>query len=232
LTRGPTHPSLLHYHIALRRLGKAISSDKHRGHVATLAATLLLGYYETMAAEHDKWSSHIHGAKQLLKEIDFARLARRVELMEKEESLGEHANHEPSPPPSLLRLRKMRKQSVINEVDDNMAAYMMGKTKRRPNPFGRRVSDAPFSRKEIETMQLQEDMFWWFAKMDCYQSVLSGCPLVYGSLSFFFPFSCRLIANYHLSAADLIMSFGVSVHQELELVLWEPLMAHLIISFY
>lgn len=178
LTRGPMHPSLLHYHIALRRLGKAIASDKHRCHVATLAATLLLGYYETMAAEHDKWSSHIHGAKQLLKEIDFDRLIRRAEMMEEERLTGE-SSYQPTAPPSLLRLRKMRRQSAVSEVDENLTAYMMGKAKRKPNLALRRTAATQFSRKEIETMQLQEDMFWWFAKMDCYQSVLSGCPLVY-----------------------------------------------------
>jgi len=178
LTRGPTHPSLLHYHIALRRLGKAIASDKHRGHAATLTATLVLGYYETMAAEHDKWSSHIHGAKQLLKEIDFDKLNRRVSMMEEDGASEGQGSHESAPQPSLLRLRKMKRQPVVNEVDENLTAYMMGRAKRRPHGSGEKP-DAPFSRKEEETMQLQEDMFWWFAKMDCYQSVLSGCPLVY-----------------------------------------------------
>ncbi|CAZ82089.1 unnamed protein product [Tuber melanosporum] len=182
LTRGPTHPSLLHYHIALRRLGKAIASDKHRGHAATLTATLVLGYYETMAAEHDKWSSHIHGAKQLLKEIDFDKLNRRVSTMEEERADGGQGSYESAESalqPSLLRLRRMRRPpvAVANEADKNLTAFMMGKSKRRLYGSGKRP-DAPFSRKEEETMQLQEDMFWWFAKMDCYQSVLSGCPLV------------------------------------------------------
>jgi hypothetical protein len=132
-----------------------------------------------MAAEHDKWSSHVHGAKHLLKEIDFDRLSRRVEMVEEEERLTGQSSYQPAAPLSLLRLRKMRRQPVVNEVDENLTAYMMGKAKRKPNPAKRRTTSAPFSRKEIETMQLQEDLFWWFAKMDCYQSVLSGCPLVY-----------------------------------------------------
>ena len=120
LTRGPAAPAMTHYNMALRRLGAAIASDRYRGHVAKLAATLMLAYYETMAAEHDKWSSHIHGAKQLLAEIDFARVARG------------------------------------------------------PDADARR----PRSRKESDHLRLQADMFWWYAKMDCYQSLLSGCPLV------------------------------------------------------
>lgn len=189
LTKGPTHPSLLHYHLALRRLGRAISSDKHRGHVATLAATLLLGYYETMAAEHDKWSSHIHGAKQLLKEIDFDRVARRVEVLDEEErskqqnpNLQQEQEQQPELQQqnqlSLLRLRKMRRQQVYNEVDENFAALLSGgKTRKRSLRPGRRGEGA-FSTKELDMVQLQADMFWWFAKMDCYQSLISGCPLV------------------------------------------------------
>lgn len=189
LTKGPTHPSLLHYHLALRRLGKAISNDKHRGHVATLAATLLLGYYETMAAEHDKWSSHIHGAKQLLKEIDFDRVARRVEVLDEEERSKQHnpnlqQEQEQQPElqqqnqPSLLRLRKMRRQQVYDEVDEDFAALLSGgKTRKRSLRLGRR-GEGTFSTKELDMVQLQADMFWWFAKMDCYQSLISGCPLV------------------------------------------------------
>lgn len=188
LTKGPTHPSLLHYHIALRRLGKAISSDRHRGHVATLAATLLLGYYETMAAEHDKWSSHIHGAKQLLKEVDFDLVARRVEVLDEEERSGrQNPNLQEEQEqqlglqqtqPSLLQLRKMRRQQVYNDVDENFTALLSGgKTRKRSVRPGRR-SEKTFSSKELDMMQLQADMFWWFAKMDCYQSLISGCPLV------------------------------------------------------
>lgn len=192
LTKGPTHPSLLHYHLALRRLGRAIASDKHRGHVATLAATLLLGYYETMAAEHDKWSSHIHGAKQLLKEIDFDRVARRVEVLDEEERSGrlnpnpnpqqqqeqEHSGLQQKSQPSLLKLRKMRRQQVYNDVDENFAALLSGgKTRKRSLRPGRR-NEGTFSTKELDMVQLQADMFWWFAKMDCYQSLISGCPLV------------------------------------------------------
>lgn len=199
LTKGPTHPSLLHYHIALRRLGRAIASDRNRGHVATLSATLLLGYYETMAAEHDKWSSHIHGAKQLLKEIDFDRVAKRVELLDEEERLSrenpnmhqQHWQHQqyqqPQRPqlglhqqsqPSLLKLRKMRRQQVHSEVDENLTALLSGgRVRKRPLGSGRKHEKA-FSDKELDVMQLQADMFWWFAKMDCYQSLISGCPLV------------------------------------------------------
>jgi hypothetical protein len=192
LVNSPSHPSLMHYHIALRRLGKAIASDRHRGHVATLAATLMLAYYETMAAEHDKWSSHIHGAQQLLKEVDFDRVTKRVELLDEEEGQGSSgAFSQPSgyasqQKPPLLAMRRMRRQMIADDVDESLKAYLMGATGRRgsaqrPNKCS---TDRPFSKKELEHLKLQADMFWWYAKMDCYQSLLSGCPLMY--VSFFF----------------------------------------------
>jgi hypothetical protein len=186
LTKGPDQPSLLHYHIALRRLGKAIASDRHRGHVATLAATLMLAYYETMAAEHDKWSSHIHGAKQLLKEVDFDRVTKRVELLDEEEANVDQncgdAQYAAQGRPSLLAMRKMRRQLISDDVDDSLKAYLMGTKNRRGSTAGQKSknkAERPFSKKELDHLRLQADMFWWYAKMDCYQSLLSGCPLVY-----------------------------------------------------
>ncbi|KAA8905070.1 hypothetical protein FN846DRAFT_779144 [Sphaerosporella brunnea] len=185
LTRGPNKPSLLHYHIALRRLGKAIASDRHRGHVATLAATLMLAYYETMAAEHDKWSSHIHGAKQLLKEIDFDRVTKRVELLDEEEANcdpnGGDAQYAAQGRLSLLAMRKMRRQMILDDVDENLKSYLMGAKGRRgtaQKPTKSSAAERPFTKKELDHLRLQADMFWWYAKMDCYQSLLSGCPLV------------------------------------------------------
>lgn len=184
LTHGPSEPSLLHYHIALRRLGKAIASDRHRGHVATLAATLMLAYYETMAAEHDKWSSHIHGAKQLLREIDFERVTRRVELIDDEEASGEvqgDAQYAATPGrPSMLAMRKIRRQMISEDVDETLQTYLMGGKRRRGtiHKSNKRTADRPFTKKELDNLKLQADMFWWYAKMDCYQSLLSGCPLV------------------------------------------------------
>lgn len=187
LTKGADHPSLLHYHIALRRLGKALASDRHRGNVATLAATLMLAYYETMAAEHDKWSSHIHGAKQLLKEIDFDRVARRVEMVDDEQAgTVAEQQHQQVSGVSLLHQRRMRRQMIADDgVDDNFKSFLMGSKARRQqqqNKAKRGQADRPFSKKELETLRLQADLFWWYTKMDCFQSLLSGCPLVYVSV--------------------------------------------------
>lgn len=185
LTKGSENASFLHYQFALRRLGKAIASDRHRRHVATLAATLMLAYYETMAAEHDKWSSHIHGAKQLLKEIDFDRVTRRVEQCDDEPEqpqrmAGVPGGAENRNGPSLFSMRKIRRQMISEDVDDSLKSYFMGNKANRAtqNKSKRRENERAFSKKEMDTLKLQADMFWFYAKMDCFQSLLSGCPLM------------------------------------------------------
>lgn len=184
LKNGPDHPSLLHYHIALRRLGKAIASDRHRSHVATLAATLMLAYYETMAAEHDKWSSHIHGAKLLIKDIDFDRVARRIESLDEVGEMGlVEQQQQPPTGVSLLQQRRMRRQMIADdEVDDSFKQFLMGNKQRRQSVHKAKMKrdqmEGKNAKKEMETLRLQADLFWWYTKMDCYQSLLSGCPLV------------------------------------------------------
>lgn len=182
LTKGPNHPSLLHYHIALRRLGRSIADDRKRGHVATLAATLVLAYYETMAAEHEKWASHIHGAKQLLREIDFELLSRGVESLEDERALREQYP-EPAMRNQRMMMRVAKRQRdayIVNDLDGNLTNLMMGnKGARSDKRTGKGKSrNATYSKKELEKCQLQSDLFWWYVKMDLYQSLLSGNELM------------------------------------------------------
>jgi len=183
LTKGPSHPSLLHYHIALRRLGRSIADERKRGHVATLAATLILAYYETMAAEHEKWASHIHGAKQLLQEIDFVELSRGVESLEDERALREQYPEPEMRNQRILMMRAARRQRdayIVNDLDDNLTGLIMGtKGGRRDSRTGKgKGRKTAYSKKELETCQLQSDLFWWYVKMDLYQSLLSGNPLM------------------------------------------------------
>jgi hypothetical protein len=69
---------------------------------------------------------------------------------------------------------------IADDVDENLKSYLMGGKGRRASTQKPRNRNAerPFSKKELDHLRLQADMFWWYAKMDCYQSLLSGCPLV------------------------------------------------------
>lgn len=178
LTKGPNHASLLHYHIALRRLGKSIADEKKRGHVAVLAATLVLAYYETMAAEHEKWASHLHGARQLLQEIDFEELSRGVESLEDERALNEQYPEPLMRNQRVMMIRAARRQRdthVVNEEHENLTNFRMGnRPMQKDMRTGKSKAKTTYSAKDLETCQLQSDMFWWYIKMDLYQALLSG----------------------------------------------------------
>ncbi|KAF8420695.1 hypothetical protein EV426DRAFT_634024 [Tirmania nivea] len=181
LTKGPSHPSLLHYHIALRRLGRSIADERKRGHVATLAATLILAYYETMAAEHEKWASHIHGAKQLLQAIDFVELSRVVESLEDERALREQYPDPEMRNQRMLMIRAARRQrDAYIDLNENLTGLIMDNRggRREPRTEKGKSRKTMYSKKELETCQLQSDLFWWYVKMDLYQSLLSGNPLI------------------------------------------------------
>src|SRR5690606_38209881 len=138
---------------------------------STLAATLLLAFYETMAGEHNKWSRHIHGAKLLLREIDFSKLNERIQHLREEVKSGSNANVTVNAP------------SVRVEENQRMLAIKKGRRNEREAEEGRvRINRTKkkrkFSRKELDNALLQSDLFWWYCKMDAFQSILSGGPLV------------------------------------------------------
>ena len=78
LQKSSATPSLKHYHYALRKVAKSLGNPAKRHDIATLGATLLLGCYDVTTAEHNKWNSHLAGAKQLIVETDFVNTAKRI----------------------------------------------------------------------------------------------------------------------------------------------------------
>ncbi|KAF3906379.1 hypothetical protein ABW20_dc0104542 [Dactylellina cionopaga] len=190
LSDEPITSSYVHYHFSLRRLRKAISDDKERASVATLAGTLLLGYYETMAADVRKWSSHLQGAKNLLKEIDFDNLNRRMEILEDEEFTQQQQQQSANPAfegMASIRNRKMHQKSGKagsdrpSPIDDPIRRYILGSRERRKMSQVEkvRVNNAKASdARDQEIAIMQSDLFWFFAKQDAYQSLLSGEGLV------------------------------------------------------
>lgn len=187
---SPT-PSLKHYHYALRRVGKALVKKEKRRDVATLAATLLLGFYEVTTAEHNKWNSHLSGARELITEIDFAGMAKRIETQRcrQEEAEQRYQQHN-----SLnngygqlytRRLSDDFPSKYDRQLDENLISTIMG-WQTNYNQYGQITDDeepaikseAPLTPKEIEVFEVQCDLFWWYAKQDMYQSILSGNRLL------------------------------------------------------
>ena len=83
-------PSFKHYAYALKRIHHCVGHPQKRHLISTVAASLLLGYYEVITGDQVKWSSHLLGAKQQGPLVGsrcryFAgKLAQRLRLAERE----------------------------------------------------------------------------------------------------------------------------------------------------
>lgn len=186
---SPT-PSLKHYHFALRRVAKALAKPEKRQEVATLAATLLLGFYEVTTAEHNKWNSHLAGARQLVTDIDFEGLGRRAKANKAQMAMNRkmqayygaingYERHFGRPSPD---------QDPVSEddtIDENLVSIIMG-SKTSYDQSSRVLEEnavlseyvKPLSPKEMENFETQGDLFWWYCKQDMYQSMVSGNRLL------------------------------------------------------
>ena len=181
--------SLRHYHYAIRRIAKAVATPSHRVDIGTIAATLILSFYEAGTAEHSKWNSHLTGARQLLMEVDFKGQTRRI----KEEKARMETNRASSlgslwqSPPygnPIYNNYSNHIASQLNDVDEVLISKLMG-WKVRYDEFGRIIEDEPeklskrpLTPKDVERYKILCDLFWWYCKQDVYQSVVSGNRLL------------------------------------------------------
>lgn len=193
LQQTSSTPSLKHYHYALRRVAKALGNQKKRRDVATLAATQLLGFYEVTTAEHNKWNSHLAGARELIMDIDFARMVKRIEAHRQQQEEAE------------ARLKYEMQHGVANEywheyaqgaldgfparvdrqLDERLIGTIMG-WRTRYDQRGRIIDEghpvpqieSPLTAHDIENFEIQCDLFWWYVKHDIYQSIISGNRLL------------------------------------------------------
>lgn len=176
-------PSLKHYHFALRRVAKAVGLPSKRTGIATLAATLLLGFYEATTAEHNKWNSHLAGARQLVMEIDFAGTTKQI----REQNAQAEANKYHSGFNGYQQPYSGRRFSddVSLDLDNGLISTLMG-WKSDSDQYGQILDPtafteprrSPLTPKDIEIYQTQRDLFWWYCKQDMYQSALSGNRLL------------------------------------------------------
>ena len=193
LQHTSTTPSLKHYHYALRRVAKALGNQKKRKDVATLAATLLLGFYEVTTAEHNKWNSHLSGARELVVDIAFAGMAKKIEAQRRRQEEAEARTRYQNPSDhshgyyqALARRASddfpAREDRQLNE---NLISTLIG-WKTNYDRYGhvigedesRSSSDSPLTPQDVENFEIQCDLFWWYAKQDVYQSIISGNPLL------------------------------------------------------
>lgn len=179
--------SLKHYHYALRRIGRAVGLPSRRKQIGTLAATELLAYYEVISADHSKWNSHVAGAAQLIKEIDFAGTTRdlrayRSAINEQRRLMGwsNSIYYSAFGTDGIEDDPFAEKEGSINE---ELIGSILGRAVNY-DEFGlvdegcNRGRRSHFSRKDIETFRIQCDLYWWFTKQDVFHSLISGEKLL------------------------------------------------------
>ena len=187
LQKVPPTKSLKHYHISLRRVAKCLTLPSQRAKPATLAAAMLLSFYECWCADHQKWSNHLLGAKHLLSQIDFAKVAKFIKVNKKMQREQERVRTFESRRQSGSAFidDKSRFQTYVEDVDENLIGMLLG-TQLRYDQYGQILEDVDdgfddqtvYTEKDIEVYELQRDLYWWYAKQDVYQSILGGGRLL------------------------------------------------------
>lgn len=175
----PTWVSLKHYHYAIRKLARNVSLPTRRKQLATLATTLLLGYYEVMSADHSKWCDHLLGSQQLVKHIDFAGMTKFLK-QRKRQLAHENAMSVTAQDDKFDLDGEEAEQSTEDEIDENLVGLLMGK-KVDYGEMGEVMEDwemyelgrKAYTQKDLDLYETQRDLFWWFLKQDTIQSILS-----------------------------------------------------------
>jgi hypothetical protein len=168
LQREAPTPSLKHLTYAIKRIHRCVGNKDKRHNISTLAATLLLGFYEVMTADHTRWCRHLSGASQLLQEMDFQELAAWARIAQEEEQaaqdnqqqingghLGPMLSHGLHAHPYVLD------NALITTIINRRFEI---RPPQRPKP-------ASF---DLEKFNILQDLFWWYARQDAYQSFIAG----------------------------------------------------------
>ncbi|KAK2759507.1 hypothetical protein FQN54_002986 [Arachnomyces sp. PD_36] len=186
LQQTPATTSHKHYHFAIRRVARALDLPQRRKQTETFAATLLLGFYEVITAEHSKWNSHVAGAAQLLREIDFVRMTRTLRAQRANRNFKHRHSDQPDVwgnPSSEAVSDDDPFAEKEGSIDENFISTLVGRVVRyddvlavesEGNPQPNRVLTA----KDIEDFRIQSDLHWWFCKQDIIRSMISGNPLL------------------------------------------------------
>jgi len=180
-------PSYKHYAYALKRLGRNLGNPKKRLSIPTLATSLLLAYYEVWTAEHVKWSTHLVGAAQLLTELDFRSLTREARRLKAAQSAQERQF--PYQNPEMLIDQKYFDQRLKESTmmpDESLVSTIVGK-EISYDEFGIIIEDDGVRHEkqsrlpeklDLQGFETLQDLYWWHARHDAYQSVVSGNPLM------------------------------------------------------
>ena len=177
LLKASTTASMQHYAWALKRIHRCVSNPKKRLQVSTIAASMLLGFYEIIVADHMKWNTHLAGAKQLFVETDFAGMTRQFRRMKMDKAARDQLGRRTSFAENSHHTDELLDQ--IPDVDERVVSGFVGKEVRYGD-HGR--IETPHSslppELDLSKFEILKDLFWWYCKQDAYQSVVSGNHLL------------------------------------------------------
>jgi hypothetical protein len=181
LQNGDTTPSMKHYAWALKRIHACVGSRdrKKRLRVTTIAASMLLGFYEVMTADHMKWNTHLAGAKQLFVETDFAEMTRQYRQLRRERMARDQAQLRRNSI-SVVFNHEEDAQNAFNDVDEAMISTFVGREIRYEGQRGyvETAQNKIPEELDLSNFETLKDLFWWYCKQDAFQSIVSGNPLL------------------------------------------------------
>ncbi|CAK1363651.1 unnamed protein product [Cercospora beticola] len=180
LQGASTTPSMQHYAWALRRIHAAVSNPKSRLKATTIAASMLLGFYEIMTADHMKWNMHLMGAKQLFVETDFVQMTAAFRRMKMERAVNmsglsgrkrRYSTEQPFSQGDLL--------DQMHDIDERVVSQIVGKEVKY-DIFGHvEPSNASIPPTlDLSKYDILRDLYWWYCKQDVIQSIVSGNALL------------------------------------------------------
>lgn len=179
LKNGNTTPSVMHYAWALKRVHHCVGHPKKRLKLTTIAASMLLGFYEIMAADHMKWNMHLAGSKQLFVEIKFDEIMQQFRRMKIERASRHHLGDRRRRSDTQPSFSQDDLLDQIPDVDERMISKLVGHEVRYGDPD--HMTTPPSSiRPALNLLELGmiKDLYWWYCKQDAYQSIVSGNPLL------------------------------------------------------
>ncbi|KAM0712054.1 hypothetical protein Q7P37_011148 [Cladosporium fusiforme] len=173
-------PSMQHYAWALKRIHSCVASQnpKKRLQVTTIAASMLLGFYEIMTADHMKWNAHLAGAKQLFVETDFAGMTKQYRQLKREKMARDQM---PGRRNSISAYFNREEELVdqFYDVDEVMISNLVGHEVRyEDHGYIETAQTSIPPPLDLSNFAILKDLFWWYCKQDAYQSVVSGNPLL------------------------------------------------------
>ena len=132
-----------------------------------------------MTAEHVKWGTHLVGCAQLISELDFARLTQDARRLRASNLRMDDNLFDGMP----VYRNKSGRESLEESLrpDENIVSTIVGK-KISYDDYGRVFeTDGRKGREDgidLPMFETLQDLYWFYARQDAFQSMISGNPLM------------------------------------------------------